>query len=399
LSGIYKTRGGEQWSDVARQVTGNDVDANTIQRANPGVSTPMEKGLTIQIPFDTKIESEGSSKGLSVRVDGKEIKILDDFVIAISLDAISKCNFAVPNVQKMRDIFKPQKDQRLQVLYDGEVLLTGRCASPSPNGETLLISGDSLPAVLETSSPSIKKYPLEWKQSKLETIAEDVCLEHGISVQFSSKTSANFKRVDYPIGGRVLGFLSNLASQRGMIITSTFDGKLLIHKGETIADNSTSFFQENKHPVIDIRLEISENNYYSSITGLMPKKSRRGSLGKHYTVQNPYKTYRICAETYEVKDIDEGELPKAVESKAGRMFGEFCSVKAEVSTWLNDIGTLLLPGQIVAVQSSQNFIDEPFNFLIRTVNLQKKSNSETATLDLCLPGVFSGEIPGRMPWE
>ena len=59
--------------------------------------------------------------GLCVRVNGDPIGIIDDFELAISIDAISKCSFTVPNVSEMRSIFVPQRDPFLQISYDGVI--------------------------------------------------------------------------------------------------------------------------------------------------------------------------------------------------------------------------------------------------------------------------------------
>jgi hypothetical protein len=40
-----------------------------------------------------------------------------------------------------------------------------------------------------------------------------------------------------------------------------------------------------------------------------------------------------------------------------------------------------------------------YEFVVRSVRFDSETDSETAELDLVLPGSFSGEIPESMPWD
>jgi len=44
-------------------------------------------------------------------------------------------------------------------------------------------------------------------------------------------------------------------------------------------------------------------------------------------------------------------------------------------------------------------IYEPYTFVVRSVRFSKDDSSETATLDLVVPGAFNGEVPEALPWD
>jgi len=44
-------------------------------------------------------------------------------------------------------------------------------------------------------------------------------------------------------------------------------------------------------------------------------------------------------------------------------------------------------------------IYQPYTFVLRSVEFTRNENSQTATLELVIPGAFSGKIPGVLPWD
>jgi prophage tail gpP-like protein len=402
LSGTYKARGGESWDLVARQTTGNDTDAAAIKRANPAVQEPIAAGTVIQVPMARGPSEVVSDEALDISVEGTKIGTFDNFELALAIDAISKCAFSVPNKPETREIFVPLGSQRITVDHLGERLFTGRCESPrlnnDPSAKILDISCYSNPGVLELCTPSIEKFPLEWKDALLEQITEDLCGEHGISVRFDTPTSARFKRVDIESGQGILSFLSGLASQRGLVISDSAFGELLLHGGEG-AGEVVSFLEKGKHPTEAMVVSIDESKYYSSVTGIVPAKSRKWALGAKFTVKNPHATDVVRAYSFDAEDIDKGELEKATNSVAGRMFAELVSCDVNVATWQNDLGKTYQPGQLVSLKSEEDFIPEPFEFLVAMVTLKRSAGIHSASLNLVLPGVYSGKIPERMPWQ
>lgn len=387
---------------MARHTTGNDIDASEIKRANPSVRSPIPAGTIIQIPMSVSTPDVVDPGDLVIRIDGLRIGTFGDFELAMSIDAVSKCAFTVPNEPETRAIFVPLRSQRITIDHFGERLFTGRCESPRLNNEPSLkileISCYSTPGVLERSTPSIEKFPLEWKHALLEQITNDLCLEHGISVNYETPTTARFKRVDIDPGRGTLEFISELAGQRGVLVSDNSNGELLLHRGRSSGE-VVSYLEKGKHPTESVTVTIDESRYYSSVTGIVPAKSRRGKIGAKFTVKNPHATDIVRAFTFDAKDIDKGELEHATNSVAGRMFAEIVSCIAEVCTWNNDRGEVYRPGQLVALSSDEDFIGEPYKFQISMVTLKRAAGIQTAFLNLSLPGVYSGEIPEKLPWQ
>lgn len=402
MSGTYRARGGEGWSDVARNTTGDDLDAAKIAKANPGVPIPIPVGTTIQIPIDPTEVVVGISGELALEVNQVPIGTFDDFELAMAVDAIWKCGFTVPNEPETRALFVPMASPEVTVDSNGTRLFTGRAESPQPANEptsrSLGIACYSTPGILERVTPPLAAFPLEYTNANLVAIANDLCAFHGVSVDFQADAGATFDRVDIQPNEDILSFLAGLAAQRGPVITSNTAGQLVFwNGGETGAPIAR--YEKGYAPALSVSVAIDESQYYSKVSGFIPAKSKKESAGKQFTVENPFATDLVRPYSFEAKDISPGELETSVNTAAGRMFASIFSATLELPTWYTEYGVLFTPNQTIELKSPDDFINDFYEFLITGVSLSKVSNEYRATLELSLPGIFSGEIPERMPWQ
>jgi len=98
-------------------------------------------------------------------------------------------------------------------------------------------------------------------------------------------------------------------------------------------------------------------------------------------------------------DAKSGGLKAAVEAKAGRMIGNAVSYSVQVATWRDPGGDLWAPNTTVKLTAPDAMIYSEYEFLIRSVQLERRRAASVATLDLVLPGAFSGTMPEAMPWD
>jgi prophage tail gpP-like protein len=402
LSGTYRTNAGDTWNLVARQTTGNDVDASKIQRANPGIIEPIPAGTVLQIPVESTADVTAGAGELELTAGGKSIGTFDGFSLSRSIDAIAKCGFTVPNEPETREIFIPLMSPDVTVDAGGNRKFTGRAESPQPNNatdnKTLGLGCYSIPGILEISNPPLSSYPLEWTEMNLVQIASELCSLHGVSVDFQADTGARFKRVDIKPGSPVLGFLADLASQRGPVISSDEFGRLVFWTGKA-PGAPVSRLTKGLHPCESVSVSIDESRYYSSVTGTIPAKSKKGKGGKQFTVKNPHATGLVRPFVYEVPDIDEGELETAVETMAGRMFAAIFSAQVDVAAWEDGAGNIYDPNTTIELKSEEDLIPDFYEFLIADVTLNQSAGTRTASLNLVIPGAYSGVIPEAMPWQ
>lgn len=407
MSGTFRADGGESWNLIARKATGNDLEADKIRRANPGVLEPIQAGTLLQIPIDDVSPVEALAPGdTKIVVGGQSIGTWDDFELGRSIDAIGKAGFTVPNEPETRAIFVPMGAAPV-VISAGPTLLTGRCESPvtanAPDVKTLNISAYSTPGILERSHPPIKAFPLEWENANLLQISNALCLYHGVNCEFQTDPGPVFKRVDIQPGGPVLDFLADLSGQRGSVISSSPYGSMIFWEGVKTG-NPVSDIEKGQPGVIDVRMEIDESKYYSSVTGTIPARTKRKGTkdngpGVSFTVKNPLATDQVRPFIAEFSDIDEGELETAVNALAGRIFSKVVSVEVDLAGWLNGKGQIYEPNTTIRVKSPEDYIKNSYEFLIADVALSQNAGSRACSLRLALPGAYSGDIPEVMPWQ
>jgi len=193
-----------------------------------------------------------------------------------------------------------------------------------------------------------------------------------------------------------MDFLSDLAKQRGLLISATEEGKLKFY--EPISDGTpVAVLSQGSSPLINVNPPIIDSQkYYSQITGI--ESTKTGSKGSKYTVKNSFLD-KVRPLTFMVQSTTKADVKKAVDAKIGRMFANVISYEIEVSTWRDRSGKLWKPNTLIDLIAPDAMVYENYTFLIRSVKFSRSSREETAQLTLTLPGAFNGSIPTRLPWE
>jgi prophage tail gpP-like protein len=230
-------------------------------------------------------------------------------------------------------------------------------------------------------------------------IASDLCWTQAIPIKFDGDSGPTFKRVSIDPGSSSIGFIADLAKQRGFVLSSSPKGEMVMQKGADTG-SPVMVIEKGMHPCEAVNSDIDESQYYSDVTGYVPRKSRPGYRhGEGFTVRNPYMTDVCRPFLMEMSDIEAGELEAATMALAGRMFAAVMSVSVELSTWKDSNGNTIKENTTLMLKSPGDFIYDFYEFLISDVTLVKTSDSRTASLKLVLPGVYSGKIPETMPWQ
>jgi len=83
----------------------------------------------------------------------------------------------------------------------------------------------------------------------------------------------------------------------------------------------------------------------------------------------------------------------------GRMVCNIVSYSLRVDTWRDPAGNLWEPNTSINLLAPDVMIYNNYEFIIRSIEFETDSNTQTATLNVVLPGSFSGEIPSNLPWD
>lgn len=405
---------GDTFATIARRVYGVDSAAGSIARANPGVAEPLTTGISVTVPDLPGTPPDKPQRGqaananeVAILIDGRRFRFWDSVRISRAIDRIDLVEFGAPftaDIPAFRDAFRPFTYKNITVTVGGETLFTGTMVGVSPvleNGRRLVsVSGYSKPGVLSDCTPPASLYAeglskLEFEGQGLREIAGTLAAAFGVGVSFTAEQGATFERVACEYDKRVWSFLVGLAKQRSIVMSSTPDGRALFQQSVE-PGNPVTRLAQGSAPLLSVTPFFSPQEYYSHITGL--NTVLVGSEGSQFTVKNPLLLGAVRPMTFRTPDTQGGGVKQAVEAKAGRMFGSMAAYSVKLATWRDSNGSLWAPNTSIVVNAPDAMIYEDYEFIIRSVEFERDRSKETATLNLVIPGSFSGKIPEALPW-
>lgn len=410
MSSTYRVGPGDTFETASRRAYGSAQHAGTIAGANPGVSEPLTVGSVLVVPA-LPLQPPNASAGapsqtqneVAVLVDGKRFRFWSDLRLARSLDAMDTLEFSAPfeaDAPGFREAFRPFSFKPVTVTVGGAVLFTGTMVgvspSLSPDQKSISVSCYSRPGVLNDCTAPASAYPVEFNGQALPAIASALCGPFGLAVEFTAPAGPAFERVAAKPGAKVLSFLSDLARQRSLVISSTPEGRLLFQQSAA-PSGPAAILRQGESPLVGVSPMFSPQQYYSDITGL--EAVVVGTRGSQYTVKNPHLAGVLRPLTFESPDVQGGDIKDAVAAKAGRMYGNMVSYSVLVDTWRDSFGDLWKPNTAVQMEAPGAMVYTPYTFILRSVRFSRDGSKESADLDLVLPGSFNGQTPETLPWD
>ena len=410
LSTTYKIVTGDTFESIARKKSGTEADANRIASANPGVVEPLTPGTDITIPDVPESPQNKQQQTASATIDETAILInnnrfrfWDSVRITRSIDTMDTIEFGAPfnvEIPGFKEAFRPFSYQSIIATVGGDPMFTGTMLTPVPvienKRKVINVSGYSLPGVLNDCTAPASAYPLEFDGQGLQEIVKTLVAPFGIGVEFVGDQGAIFDRVASEPGKKVLSFIIELAKQRNLIVASTPEGNLIIWNSDDTGVPVANFEQGNS-PVLSVTPFFNPQDYYSHVTGIEPVVV--GLAGSQFTVKNSRLPGVIRPHTFNAPDTIDSTVKSAVEAKTGRMFGNMVSYSVRVDTWRDPAGNLWEPNKTINLLAPDAMIYNNYKFIIRSIEFETDSKTQTATLNVVLPGSFSGEIPDNLPWD
>lgn len=410
MSTTYSVITGDTFESISRKKYGTEKEADLIARANPGVAEPLTGGTTLTVPVlpdspQNIQQAAGSSTEdeVAILIDGKRFRFWDTVRITRAIDTMDTVEFGAPfdaEAPGFKDTFRPFSFKTVVITVGGSPLFTGTMVTVNPvieNARKIVsVSGYSLPGVLNDCTSPASSFPLEFDNQGLREIATALVAPFGISVEFLADQGAVFERVASEPGKKVLAFLTELAKQRNLIISSSSRGKLVFLQSSE-SGQPVARLQQGSAPVLSVTPLFNPQEYYSHITGIEPVVV--GLPGSQFTVKNPRLEGVTRPFTFNAPDTLDADVKAAVEAKAGRMFGNMASYSVRVATWRDPSGNLWEPNTPIKLLAPDAMIYSEYEFTIRSIEFSRDRATETATLNLVIPGSFSGKIPGALPWD
>jgi prophage tail gpP-like protein len=281
---------------------------------------------------------------------------------------------------------------------DGETLITGRLMGNefglSSVKELSKLGGYSLPGVLEDCSIPPTIYPLETNGLSIAQIARKIAAPFHLNVVIDPLVADAMNK---PIAKTApeptqtcKDYLTELCTQRHIIITHNEKGELLFTKAKTDLQPITHF--EEGISGVTIRTVFQGQGIHSHITVMKQASSDGGNAGE-FTIRNPY-----CPVAHVYRPIvitqSSGDDITTEEFAQQQLAAELKNIKIIINTdrWKID-GKIIRPNNVVSVFSPSAYIYKKVNLFVESVRLKGDSKSRTAELTCVLPEVYNGQMP------
>lgn len=330
------------------------------------------------------------------------------------MDNFSSVSFSAPfeaERAEFRETFRPftYKPLTLNILNpetdEKDSLFTGTMINIDPliesNSRSVQVSGYGAPAVMGDCGMPVVNLPIEFNGEKLRDIAIKLAAAFGLSVVFNAPDGAKFGRVALEVEDTPASFLATLAQQRNLVMTDNEEGNLVFQK--SIGTGSpVARLEQGILPLHQVVPQFNPQEYFSEVTGFAPTKGSR--LGSRFTVLNKFlnqssNTIRIIRpKSFKLEDTDDADAPDGTNAKIGRMFANMVSYNLEFPSWRDSQGALWTPNKTLTLLAQDAMVYNETEMLIREVTLRQEPKKESATLNVVLPGAFSGEQPETLPW-
>lgn len=334
--------------------------------------------------------------------------------ITRDIDAVSSIRLSAPfyyKAQGFKENFQPFGYAPIKVNVSGKSLFTGTMIDCSPviepDRKVIAVNAYAKCGVLADCTAPITSLPLEFNNLNLQQIASRLAEPFKIGVVFKAEPGAAFERVACDPDKKILDFLTDLAKQRGLVISSTEDGELLFWRSTD--STSVARLEQGTSPLISVTPSFNPQEFYSEMTGLaeveVDKEAQKTTV-KTRKESKKYNRYSVTEESaafrpliFKIDDVEGADVETATKAALGRMLGNMATYDVELSTWHDRNGNVWSPNTSIEIKAPDAMIYDYYKFTIKSVTLSADAESRTAKLVLALPGAFNGEAPEVMPWE
>ncbi len=344
---------------------------------------------------------------MNLKIDDRKsnvnVEFFDKIDLTLRYDALANdysfTFYFNPNNEQHKVFTQVGKYQLVRLYHNGELLTTGfvlkQGFSNSATKELVSFSGYSVPGVLEDSQIPPTAYPLQSDGLNLRQIAEKLLRPFHLKIEIDPSVSVQMNKV-YPKTTAsetesVKDYLTSLATQRDIVITSTPNGRVLFTKAKT-----------NQNPILHFEKDMVGTNYSLSFNGqgmhseihVLKQASKDGGNAGQYKILNPY--VPVSTTAFRPKVItqssgDDNDTKKVAENELAR---ELKNIVLTINTdrWEID-GKIIKPNNLITITDPDLFLYKKTKFFIESIQFSGNNTVQTATLTCVLPEVYSNVVP------
>lgn len=339
------------------------------------------------------------------RIRTREVKFFNNFQLDLKYDSVGSSfkldYYFNPNNLELKEMACLGHYHLCTLEHNGELLLSGQILSEAFAGDStdrmVAMGGYALPGVLEDCEIPTGSYPLQNDGLSLKQIAEKLIRPFGLKMVVHNSVAAKMNSVFDTSTAKesqtVKSYLTELATQKNIIISHTEKGELLFTSADTskkpILDFDTT---KGTIPGTEFSLSFNGQAMHSHITVQKEADAEGGNEGE-YTIRNPYV---FPKDVYRPRVISQSSGTDVDTEQAARnaLAAELKNIKLTVSMdrWEAN-KKIIKPNNTITVLNPDVYLYNKSTWFIEEVSLTGNEKGETAVLTCVLPEVYNGQYP------
>lgn len=380
---------GTQWPRIWR------ANQNSLKSGNPNLIYPGEVLIIPVIPENQLLKNNP--------ITGKEkddfTLVIDGLIIPVQSGRLLRTMDTPADGATCRISWEPgenlELDKRVlpfgynnsQIYLANDLVLTGHLFGVSPEMTTGgLVKNLEFFSYTANAIDSNLKPPYEKNNFDLLQLAKDLVEPLGISVIVDDGVDfgGKFDRATASVGDKIIGFLTKLAFQRKLLISSTVNGDLLFTKAK-FGKPVGNLTEEQPLPT-EWKAKYDGRKRFNTYKGLAksPSKDAITFVAKDNNV--PKSRFM----TFKVGESTEGELKGVTEWKRSKSLADALTIPFPVSDWRYNDGALFEENTIYTTQSKTLDIPQGVDLLVKSVEYNF-SDRISSVINLVPPEVYTGQ--------
>ncbi len=347
---------------------------------------------------------EGLSLKINDRFRNRTVRHFNNVRINLRYNSIGS-TFGVsflfnPNNPEHKELACVSHFHEAQLFYNDELIITGIITTQKYSASSVVsmvsLGGYSKTGVLEDCQIPTSLYPLQFDNLSLKEIARKLIkpfkLKMVIDDAVSGKMSKNFKTSTSSSRSTIKDYLSNLASQKNIIISHDNKGNLLFTESKTKKE-PILYFDLTKETPKGTKFDMSFNGQgmHSHIT-LQKQADIDGGNAGEYTIRNPY----VIGGYYrpKVKSQTSGDDNDTKLSAQRELSNELKNMTLTITLdrWIVD-EKLIKPNNLISILAPNLYIYKKTDWFIESVEFEGNTKKQIAILNCVLPEVYNNEKP------
>jgi prophage tail gpP-like protein len=347
--------------------------------------------------------------GLSVKIGGQRVNFFNNFELELNHNAIASdfsfSFFFDPNNPLHRKIAKPFSYQKIEVFFNGSLLITGTLLNlqfaQSAVPDLVTLKGQSLTGVLVESNIPVDVYPLQSIGLSLDQITRKLLNPFGliyvVDPSVSARMSKPFSNSIAAEGQTVGGYLVELARQKDIVITHDAEGRLVFTNAKTDAKPIFDFdLTKNTPDGYSFSIDYPGTSMFSPTVAQKQQSTSGGNAGKS-TVENKFVPKGVIrARVVSQTSGDDNDTQLVAKRDVSNQYGSI-SLSINISSFMAG-EKVIQPNNTINILAPKLAIYDKTKFFIQSVSFTGNALSNTSTIKCVLPESYTTQTP-KIKWS